>query len=315
MTAKDEETESLIEESGHLNYLSSLSSEVVKFNPKYLAKDGLTMMIKVMAQLKNLRRGHTAQGIVKKVEIDSSNEGYANFMAPDRMRMIERDAAMAAAELKKFQDSEENGTEPAQSMPAEAKEAQRKLLQQRVLDAQKVYSPEILRPQADTFLTAEWDEMVPFPTSKSISLYNYLPVHPPFLSSTLFPLCNPFHSTFPCPTLTDPSSPLLPPAAWKLRFEGYGPSTYNNSNHPTPPFPLLLPAPLPDSFPPFYQPQGPSHYGSIFADPPFRQVDGGTMDKETMPANLTEGGAKGCGVPVPVRHSALEGGGGGGGGW
>jgi hypothetical protein len=31
-----------------------------------------------------------------------------------------------------------------------------------------IYTDKILRPATDTFLTAEWDEMVPFPNSKSI---------------------------------------------------------------------------------------------------------------------------------------------------
>jgi hypothetical protein len=31
-----------------------------------------------------------------------------------------------------------------------------------------IYTGKILRPATDTFLTAEWDEMVPFPNSKSI---------------------------------------------------------------------------------------------------------------------------------------------------
>ena len=51
------------------------------------------------------------------------------------------------------------------------------------------------------------------------------------------------------------------PAAWKLRFEGYGPSTYGGPDRPK-----LLPDFLPDDRPPFYQPQGPSHFGGSFAD-------------------------------------------------
>lgn len=49
--------------------------------------------------------------------------------------------------------------------------------------------------------------------------------------------------------------------AWKLRFDGFGPSDYGGAD-----FPLLKQSRLPDGFPPFYQPQGASHVGGSFAD-------------------------------------------------
>ena len=35
-------------------------------------------MIKVLAQMKHLRRGHDTQGRLKKINIDQTYEGYAN---------------------------------------------------------------------------------------------------------------------------------------------------------------------------------------------------------------------------------------------
>ena len=46
------------------------------------------------------------------------------------------------------------------------------------------------------------------------------------------------------------------PTAWKVRFNGYGPSDYDYSS-------LITPR-IPDN--PLYQPQGASHYGGSFAD-------------------------------------------------
>lgn len=93
-------------------------------------------MIKVLAQMKNLRRGHDSQGRLKKINLDSSYEGYANFMAPGRMREIERKVEKAASD------------------PSHKDEAP------------EVFRKTILKPNTDTYLTPEWDEMVPFPTSK-----------------------------------------------------------------------------------------------------------------------------------------------------
>ena len=47
-------------------------------------------MIKVLGQLKNLRRSHDTQGKLKRIRVDQTSEGYANFMA--LMRDIRREA-------------------------------------------------------------------------------------------------------------------------------------------------------------------------------------------------------------------------------
>ncbi|KAL8789579.1 MAG: hypothetical protein Q9195_006756 [Heterodermia aff. obscurata] len=223
----------------HLNYISSLSAGIVHFNPKDISLHGLTAMIKAMAQMKNLRRGHTSQGYVKKIEIDQTYEGYANFMAEERMQMIASDAEQAPSRLQFLRDSKSSMS----AKDLETFDAEEKLLEQQIKDASKVFNTKILKPKADTYLTAEWDEMIPFPTT------------------------------------------------WKVRFDGYGRSDYGGAG-----LPLLRPDPQPDSFPPFYQPQGPSHWGGTFAD---------GVPKET-PANAQKAIAQGCGVPVPVLHSAPE---------
>ena len=150
----------------HLNYISSLSTGLVQFNPKDVAVDGLTTMIKVMAQMKNLRRSHTSQGVVKKIEIDQTNEGYANFMAPDRMHMIASDSKHAEEALEYFRHAYEYSEEPVRGMDPKHAAAKLEHLEQRAKDAKKIYSPKVLTPKQETYLSAEWDEMIPFPTSK-----------------------------------------------------------------------------------------------------------------------------------------------------
>lgn len=141
----------------HLNYATSLSTNLIGFNPKDIAEYGLIAMIKVTAQMQNLRRGHTSQGFIKRVQIDQTSEGYANFMADGRMKLIAHDAEHAEEEVSKYESGKKSSPEEA---------AHKKFLDQRVIDAKKVYSQDVLKPEQDTYLTAEWDEMVPFPTSK-----------------------------------------------------------------------------------------------------------------------------------------------------
>ncbi len=146
-----EDKSNINSEQDYLTYGSSLSQGFVHFNPKETAVLGLTAMIKVLAQMKNLRRGHDAQGRLKKINIDSTYEGYANFMAPMRMKKIAYEVEQAKKEAK---DAEKK----AKKTDMEAKK--------RADDLAKVFDTRILKPSTETFLTPEWDEMVPFPTSK-----------------------------------------------------------------------------------------------------------------------------------------------------
>lgn len=97
-------------------------------------------MIIVAGQMKNLRRGHDAQSRLKKFNLDTSYEGYSNYMALGRMKQIQTDV----------------------------EEALRSSDPQRRKEATDVFTEDVLKPSTDTYLTAEWDEMVPFPTSKSL---------------------------------------------------------------------------------------------------------------------------------------------------
>ena len=177
----------------HLNYTSSLSAGLIDFNPKDIAVHGLTTMIKVTAQLQNLRRGHTNQGLVKRISIDQTYEGYANFMADGRMNLIAHDAKDASAHLKRYQSGEK--TKEEQKLKPEKAKAYLEVLKQREVDAKNVFSTALLKPKQDTYLTAEWDEMVPFPTSASLSSFS-IP-SPSLLSPP--PLSPPYHTNLPPP--------------------------------------------------------------------------------------------------------------------
>ncbi|KAI4268581.1 MAG: hypothetical protein LQ337_007755, partial [Flavoplaca oasis] len=119
----------------HLNYISSLSTGLVHFNPKDIALHGLTSMIKVVAQMKNLRRGHTSQGEIKKIEIDQTYEGYANFMAPGRMQMIASDVKLAETRLDNFMRSSREKLSGMNKEEKKEYDAEKILLERQVEDS------------------------------------------------------------------------------------------------------------------------------------------------------------------------------------
>ena len=90
-------------------------------------------MITCIAQLKNARRGHDAQGSLKSIQLSGTEEGYAEFLPSGRVDRI---------------------AEAAKRLPAEQGAA--------------IYTEEVLRPATETYLTPAWDEMVPFPTTWKI---------------------------------------------------------------------------------------------------------------------------------------------------
>jgi hypothetical protein len=91
-------------------------------------------MIKFVAQMKNPRRGHDAQGELKKINLDYTPEGYTNYMAPGRVSWIEQ-------QVKKLDDDKE---------------------------AHEIFNHDVLGPETDTYLTPTWDEYVPFPMTWKI---------------------------------------------------------------------------------------------------------------------------------------------------
>ncbi|KAK5080999.1 hypothetical protein LTR05_008316 [Lithohypha guttulata] len=119
-----------------LNHKSSATEMIADYDPKRIAAMSVPVMIKVIAQMKNPRRGHDAQGLLKKVRLDASSEGYSNFMAPMRIQRIAHESSGVAG---------------------------------------SIYTEKILKPATDTYLTPEWDEMVPFPNTWKIRFDGFGP--------------------------------------------------------------------------------------------------------------------------------------------
>ncbi|KAH7018578.1 putative prostaglandin G/H synthase 2/cyclooxygenase 2, pgh2/cox2 [Microdochium trichocladiopsis] len=113
----------------------SIADKYAVFSPRRFTPLSLTSMIKFIAQTKTTRRGHASQGRLKKIHIDPTVEGYANYMAPQRVAWI-------AEQVAQLDD---------------------KHLADRIFNDDRM-----LRPGVDTYLTPEWDEFVPFPMTWKI---------------------------------------------------------------------------------------------------------------------------------------------------
>lgn len=116
-------------------------------------------MIKVLAQLKNLRRGHDTQGKLKRIKLDSSYEGFSNFMAPQRVKSIKAAVEQKTVEIETLLQ------ELSHAHPEERLEKEKSLVNERSRLKGVYDSDRILKPATDTYLTPEWDEMVPFSTT------------------------------------------------------------------------------------------------------------------------------------------------------
>ncbi|KAJ4377179.1 hypothetical protein N0V83_000002 [Neocucurbitaria cava] len=198
-------------ESDFIAHESTAADHSSKYKPKHIADVGVTAMIRIFAQMRDARRGHDAQGRVKKVRLDASAEGYTNYMAPMRIQRI-------SEEVKKLNEPN---------------------------IAKQIYTSKVLRPETDTYLTAEWDEMVPFPNSK--------PKH--------------FSSPKSCTQFLLPTMITDTYAALKIRFDGFGRSTYASEvNGEYRELGKLREPKLYDGAPPYYQPRGASYTGGTFAD-------------------------------------------------
>ena len=136
----------------------------MSFDAREVSVLGLTAMIKIFGQMRNLRRGHDTQGMLKRIRLDKTEVGYANYMAPRRIVHI-RD------EVKQILDHLGNN-EPSTRLQQDA------VALKHLEDDSK---HKLVQPKSDTFLTPEWDELVPFPTSKSLladSISAFFPSHP-----------------------------------------------------------------------------------------------------------------------------------------
>ena len=132
-------TSSSPDESQKLQFLTSqlsIADRYGVFSPRRVATLSLTSMVTFVAQMRNPRRGHDAQGRLKRIRLETIPEGYANYMAPMRVSWIKEQAKRAG----------DISTE----------------------EREKIFSDDMLRPEADTYLTPTWDEFVPFPMTWKI---------------------------------------------------------------------------------------------------------------------------------------------------
>ncbi|KAL9064876.1 MAG: hypothetical protein Q9157_007672 [Trypethelium eluteriae] len=113
---------------------SNFAGKFGAYKPRRFAALALTSMVKFIAQMKNPRRGHDAQGRLKKVNLHWTAEGYSNFMAPMRIDRI-------AEQVKRLSPNDPD---------------------------KNIFTMEVLKPETDTYLTPSWDEMVPFPMTWKI---------------------------------------------------------------------------------------------------------------------------------------------------
>ncbi|KAK3364554.1 hypothetical protein B0T25DRAFT_576792 [Lasiosphaeria hispida] len=126
---------------------SLFATSLAPYHPNHLRILSLRCMLTATATLRNLRRGHDTQGLLKRVRITSSSEGFANYMAPQRVKKIAADVADEIARVKR--DTK----------------LSKKEKEEQVKKWEGVYTKGVLRPETTTYLTPEWDEMVPFPTT------------------------------------------------------------------------------------------------------------------------------------------------------
>ncbi|KAI9705161.1 MAG: hypothetical protein M1820_005308 [Bogoriella megaspora] len=117
-----------------LSLQSSFAGKFGAYQPRRFATLALTSMVKFIAQMKNPRRGHDAQGRLKKVNLHWTAEGYSNFMAPMRIDRI-------AEQVKHLPPNDPD---------------------------KNIFTMKVLKPETDTYLTPSWDEMVPFPMTWKI---------------------------------------------------------------------------------------------------------------------------------------------------
>ncbi|KAF7545463.1 hypothetical protein G7Z17_g9144 [Cylindrodendrum hubeiense] len=136
-----------------LAYCSSFTEMFVNYHPKELARCSLTVMVRVLARMKDLRRGHDTQGKFRRVNIDAQYEGYSNYMAPMRMREISLKVKHGLEVLEKNKPKSTDGTD---ALKKYMKEKER---------LEEIFKAEKLKPATYTYLTPEWDEMIPFPTT------------------------------------------------------------------------------------------------------------------------------------------------------
>ncbi|CCF37413.1 linoleate diol synthase [Colletotrichum higginsianum] len=125
------------QDTGRLKFLTlqlSIADKYAVFSPRDFIPLSQAQMIKFIALTRNTRRGPAAQGELKRVHLEATAEGYANYMAPERVEWIKE-------QVDKLEDQKE---------------------------ASRIFNDKIFVAGFDTFLTPSWDEYVPFPMTWKI---------------------------------------------------------------------------------------------------------------------------------------------------
>ncbi|KAK2051536.1 linoleate diol synthase [Colletotrichum caudatum] len=112
----------------------SVADKYAVFSPRRFTPLSQAQMIKFIALTRNTRRGPAAQGQLKRVHLEPTSEGYANYMAPERVERIKKQVGELGDPSK----------------------------------ASGIFNDDVFRPGFDTYLTPSWDEYVPFPTTWKI---------------------------------------------------------------------------------------------------------------------------------------------------
>ncbi|KAK2025349.1 linoleate diol synthase [Colletotrichum zoysiae] len=112
----------------------SIADKYAVFGPSRFTPLSQAQMIKFIALTRNTRRGPAAQGKLKRVHLEATAEGYANYMAPQRVEWIKNQAH-------KMKDHDK---------------------------ASLIFNKKVFQPKLDLYMTPAWDEYVPFPMTWKI---------------------------------------------------------------------------------------------------------------------------------------------------
>ncbi|KAK1977598.1 linoleate diol synthase [Colletotrichum cereale] len=112
----------------------SIADKYAVFSPRRFTPLSQAQMIKFISLTRNTRRGPAAQGELKHVHLEPTAEGYATYMAPERVKWIKK-------QCDELMDRKK---------------------------ASRIFNDNIFLPGFDAFLTPAWDEYVPFPMTWKI---------------------------------------------------------------------------------------------------------------------------------------------------
>jgi len=143
----------IVPEDQYLHYASGFSHGNQVTDVREIHLLGLSSIIKVFAQMKNLRTAHDSQGRLKKVSVLQAYETYANYMAPMRVEAIHR----------KLHDK----------LQTLVDESEDKVHVKKAETAKELLAHKMTNPSSTTFLTPEWDEFIPFPQTWKIRFEGY----------------------------------------------------------------------------------------------------------------------------------------------